>query len=274
MRPIDTQKFVPPLRFGTVNSELYRGAYPTLRNFRFLRRLRLKTIISLTPEPPNADITAFADIEKISVIHFQALRLVPLNNQLQIKLCKALQYIIDEGNLPVYIHCLDGRRVTGFMVLLLRRLQFWAPQASFTEFWRYQDSSNVPISELERTSGDIDKFLLELNEEIIIPENIPKWLWGGQRNTLVPGLRLKHIPAIESNLYNKTEERQQTNINNNTSNNNNNTVTNMNLNMKGVRHESNTQYENTQLMMSIAESDVKQMKFFSSATTEERDKKY
>eukprot|EP00607_Mallomonas_marina_P009547 CAMPEP_0182419512 /NCGR_PEP_ID=MMETSP1167-20130531/3957_1 /TAXON_ID=2988 /ORGANISM="Mallomonas Sp, Strain CCMP3275" /LENGTH=167 /DNA_ID=CAMNT_0024594481 /DNA_START=459 /DNA_END=962 /DNA_ORIENTATION=- len=56
----------------------------------------------------------------------------------------------------------------------------------------------MAVTDLERMSGDMDKFMLELNEDIIVPENIPKWLWGGQRNTLVPGLRLKHSPALET----------------------------------------------------------------------------
>jgi hypothetical protein len=38
---------------------VYRGAYPTLKNFHFLSRLRLRSIISLTPESPSADLKYF-----------------------------------------------------------------------------------------------------------------------------------------------------------------------------------------------------------------------
>jgi len=66
-----TDIITPPLRFGRINPCLYRGAYPTLRNFRFLRRLQLKSIISMTPEQPSKDILDFAAAENIEVFHFQ-----------------------------------------------------------------------------------------------------------------------------------------------------------------------------------------------------------
>jgi tyrosine-protein phosphatase OCA6 len=62
---------IPPFRFATVESEFYRGAYPTLKNFRFLRRLNLACIVSLIPESPNADLKAFCEDEKISNVHFK-----------------------------------------------------------------------------------------------------------------------------------------------------------------------------------------------------------
>ena len=49
---------------------------------------------------------------------------------------KALHVILNSDNNPVYIHCLDGRRVTSVLILLLRRLQLWAPQSAFAEYWR------------------------------------------------------------------------------------------------------------------------------------------
>ena len=47
---------VPPLRFSQVEEGVYRGAYPSLVNQRFLTRLGLRTIVSLLPEPPTADL--------------------------------------------------------------------------------------------------------------------------------------------------------------------------------------------------------------------------
>jgi protein tyrosine/serine phosphatase len=34
------------------------------------------------------------------------------------------------------VHCLDGRRIVGLVVLLLRRLQGWATVNAFAEYWR------------------------------------------------------------------------------------------------------------------------------------------
>lgn len=61
----------PPLRFGRITPKIYRGAYPTLKNFRFLRRLTLKTIISFVPETPTEDLRSFASLTGIEASHFQ-----------------------------------------------------------------------------------------------------------------------------------------------------------------------------------------------------------
>jgi len=113
------------------------------RNFRFMSRLRLNTIISLTPEPPTSDLLWFSEMATIKVMHSPVNRLCAINEQLQHVLINALnvsplinnsyirwwvvwlwwtwQICIDVKNHPVYIHCLDGRRITSLLVLLLRR---------------------------------------------------------------------------------------------------------------------------------------------------------
>ena len=55
-------KVVPPLRFGIVEVGVYRGAYPTLFNFPFLKTLSLRTIISLVPENPTPDLEDFCTV--------------------------------------------------------------------------------------------------------------------------------------------------------------------------------------------------------------------
>ena len=61
--------YTTPLRFNTIENNLYRGGYPTLRNFRFLKRLELKTIISLTPEIPTNDLNQFCQQYGVNNIH-------------------------------------------------------------------------------------------------------------------------------------------------------------------------------------------------------------
>ena len=79
---------IPPFRYGVVNPSLYRGAYPTLRNFRFLTRLRLKTIISMTPEPPNLDLKLFADTLGAQIIHFPISRNSDASDELKATMMK------------------------------------------------------------------------------------------------------------------------------------------------------------------------------------------
>jgi hypothetical protein len=61
----------PPLRWNIVEVGISRGGYPLLRNFRHLSRMRLKTIVSLIPEPQSADLVEFAKMAGIELIYIQ-----------------------------------------------------------------------------------------------------------------------------------------------------------------------------------------------------------
>lgn len=89
----ETVKFVsliPPMRFNHVSTGITRGAYPTLRNFRFLSRLQLKTIISLTPEPPTADLVLLAEMASIKLVHLPVGRMTGLSDALKATLVSAV----------------------------------------------------------------------------------------------------------------------------------------------------------------------------------------
>ena len=190
----------PPHRLGHVNAGLLRGAYPTLRNFRALSRMQLRTIVSLTPEPPTADLRAFAEVAGITCVHIPVQRTTAVGPALQASLVAAINVCIDADNLPVYVHCLDGRRITGLVVLLLRRLQGWLPLAALAEYWRYQASPRqqqlVNLTEVEKSVREIEKFASEAFE-VVVPERVPTWLWAGNRGTTkLAGVRLKHVPPL------------------------------------------------------------------------------
>lgn len=55
-----------------------------------MSRLRLNTIISLTPEPPTSDLLWFSDMAKITVMYSPVNRLCPINDHLQTVLINAL----------------------------------------------------------------------------------------------------------------------------------------------------------------------------------------
>jgi tyrosine-protein phosphatase OCA6 len=198
------QKYYPPLRYGLVNADLYRGSYPTLANFRFLCRLKLKTILSVTPEPPTQDLLDFAEFIGAEIIHVQALRTAPLGSQLREIIVKIINILVDASKQPIFFHCLDGRRITGIIVLLLRRMQGWTPQVSFAEFFQYLTSNRAVsrtidesevVMELERTSKEVGKFLLDTSD-VTIPEHVAPWLWNGCRQTSVHGFKFKYDPPL------------------------------------------------------------------------------
>ena len=63
----------PPLRFAMVEDHppLYRGSYPLSKNLRFLERLHLKTILSITPEPLGENVATWCSAQGVSMIHLK-----------------------------------------------------------------------------------------------------------------------------------------------------------------------------------------------------------
>lgn len=63
-------------------------------------------------------------------------------------------------------------------MLLLRKLQNWAPHGSFAEYWSLQLANNLntlAIAELEKMTKDIEKFAIENFEiENILPRGTSK----------------------------------------------------------------------------------------------------
>ncbi|KAF9353963.1 hypothetical protein BGX26_008268 [Mortierella sp. AD094] len=163
---------IPPFRFGTVEPEVYRGAYPKQRNLRFLKRLKLRTILSLIPDAPDAIFQEFCTQQGIKSIHLPVDKVkdnVPLTYN---RAVEAVQIIIDQENLPIYIHCLDGASVTGLVVCCLRKLQTWNISSAMGEFLRYLRGGVISSEE----SAFVEKFC----SEIEISKPIPIWLWEGQ----------------------------------------------------------------------------------------------
>lgn len=62
---------VPPLNFQNVTFGISRSGHPNERNYEFLRRLRLKTIMYVATDDYRSKISSFAEEEGIKVLHFR-----------------------------------------------------------------------------------------------------------------------------------------------------------------------------------------------------------
>ncbi|KAF9362931.1 hypothetical protein BGX34_005209 [Mortierella sp. NVP85] len=163
---------IPPFRFGTVEPDVYRGAYPKQRNLRFLKRLKLRTVLSLIPDTPDEVFQVFCAHHGIRSIHLPVDKVkdnVPLTYN---RAVEALQIIINQENLPIYVHCLDGASVTGLVICCLRKLQTWNVSSALGEFLRYLRGGVI--------SSDESAFVEKFCSEIEISKPIPPWLWEGQ----------------------------------------------------------------------------------------------
>lgn len=155
---------VPPFRFAMVEDGVYRGAYPTLRNFPFLRQRGIRTILSLTPEPPSVDLTSFAQDAHIALRHIHVDRYKGEVTLLPAHLGEALHTVLHAAYHPVYLHCLDGRQVTGVVVMALRKLQQWSVPAMQAEYVR-----------VAREVHDAVSFVSDYTGPVRVPTQMPVW---------------------------------------------------------------------------------------------------
>jgi len=186
---------IPPFRFARVEDGLFRGAYPSLKNFRFLRRLHLRTIVSLLPSAPSDDLKEFCLHENIRLIFIHVEKFeenVTFTPQL---LARIVTILGDQHNLPLFIHCLDGGHNTGLVIMALRLLQGWNMSVIFTEFCRY-----VKTGEISREES---QFLESFNEEIELPCTPASFLTSSLQIGKSGGLRIRPKLVPKSTLRNQ-----------------------------------------------------------------------
>lgn len=175
---------VPPFRAARVENGVHRGAYPVLRNFPYLRRLRLRTIVSLIPEPPTYDLKCFAEAEHIQLHHIHAERAKGEVQLLPSELGEALQLLMNVDLHPLYVHCLDGRHVTGLVVMGLRKLQQWDIKAAHAEYLRFTGEEQDEVA-----------FIADYTGPLLVPPHLPPWLWGGSLYDPATGQAKKLQPS-------------------------------------------------------------------------------
>jgi tyrosine-protein phosphatase OCA6 len=188
----------PPFRFSAVELSFYRGAYPTLPNYRFLQTLNLKTIISIIPEPPISDLLEFCDHQTITNVHIRIEKpgkSVKLTPSLVVQF---LELVICPQRHPLYIHCLDGTNVTGLFVCCLRKLQNWESASSFAEFCRFSHDRKMHPAEME--------FIERFNNAVALPDTLPNWLWQGRRVSDHPSFPSMFSPSTRQDTDREEDE--------------------------------------------------------------------
>eukprot|EP00741_Cyanophora_paradoxa_P023521 tig00021589_g22723.t1 len=184
-------QLIPPFRFAQVEEGVFRGAYPTVKNFRFLKRLKLRTIISVIPNPPTRELLEFCERHGITNLLFTVEKFNESVNIAPTTVAHILETLVDRVRQPVFIHCLDGSHNTGLIIMCLRKLQNWALSVIYSEFCRYTKGGEI--------LRDESLFVESFKGELSVPEEVPRWLWGGVRITRHPTIRLKPLPS-QANL--------------------------------------------------------------------------
>jgi len=131
--PTDMADFIDSHNFHKVDNNFYRGSQPDKKDFQNLAVLGIKTIINLRNEDKD-DISKQENIARkfgISYINIpMKASQPPTDNQI----AYFFKLLDNPQNLPVYVHCLQGKDRTGIMTALYRIRDYgWNFEQAFSE---------------------------------------------------------------------------------------------------------------------------------------------
>ena len=156
-----------PINFAIVEPGVYRSSFPRTKNISFLKRLGLKSVISLVLEEYPPQMVEFYQSNGIQLLtHGVDGNKGPFKTIESSVFSKIVVDVLNVRNRPILIHCNKGKHRTGCTIACLRRVRGWALSAVLNEYilfshpksrledQRYIESFNVsalPINEY----GDI-----------------------------------------------------------------------------------------------------------------------
>ncbi|KAH8730080.1 tyrosine phosphatase family-domain-containing protein [Phaeosphaeriaceae sp. PMI808] len=113
----------PPSNFGAVlPGIIYRSSYPQEKNYEYIKDLKIKSILTLVPEPITPEYQTF--MKSAGIQHFQV-HIKANKGEVRVESCemsRALRLIMDRTNHPILIHCNKGKHRTGCTVACFRRI--------------------------------------------------------------------------------------------------------------------------------------------------------
>ena len=122
---------------------VYRSGYPNERNFPFLRRLNIRTVVCLCDEPYLARNAEWAAAEGVELFECGVgANLEPSVRMDTALVQRALSVVRDRSKHPVLVHCEKGNHRTGVLVGCLRRAMRWSLTAISAEYRRFTGTND------------------------------------------------------------------------------------------------------------------------------------
>ncbi|CAG8572135.1 2180_t:CDS:2 [Paraglomus brasilianum] len=169
--PVQYEELMPPANFNMVSTWVYRSSFPKKKNFAFLKKLGLKSILTLIMEEYPEQNMKFLEANNIHLFQFRiAGNKEPFVQIPEDKICAALAVILDRRNHPILIHCNKGKHRTGCLIGCLRKLQRWSHTSIFDEYRRFSHPK----------SRSMDQQFIELFDasqvwRLVDKQWVPKW---------------------------------------------------------------------------------------------------
>ncbi|KAJ3190177.1 hypothetical protein HDU85_000468 [Gaertneriomyces sp. JEL0708] len=166
--PVEEELY-PPENINMVSPGVYRSAFPKKKNFPYLTKLGLRSILTLILEDYPDQNKKFMEENNIRLFQFGvAGNKEPFVDIPEDTICAALSVMLDIRNHPLLIHCNKGKHRTGCLVGCLRKLQHWSHTSIFDEYRRFSHPK----------SRSMDQQFIELFDPTRVPFDpryLPKW---------------------------------------------------------------------------------------------------
>lgn len=125
----------PPENLALVAPGIYRSSFPKKKNFPFLKRLGLSSILTLILEEYPEQNQQFLAENGIRFFQFGvAGNKEPFVDISEETIAAALAVLLDRRNHPILIHCNKGKHRTGCLVGCLRKMMGWSLTSIFDEY--------------------------------------------------------------------------------------------------------------------------------------------
>ncbi|WEW55504.1 tyrosine-protein phosphatase siw14 [Emydomyces testavorans] len=127
-----------PANFAEVVNGIYRSSYPLPDHFESIKKLNLKTIVTLVDREPSRQFKKFMKDNGITsyVIPIIANK-DPKVFTPQSTILEVLKILFDTEKHPVLVHCNKGKHRTGCVIACFRRAQGWPHVAALSEYIKY-----------------------------------------------------------------------------------------------------------------------------------------
>eukprot|EP00164_Ancoracysta_twista_P003885 GFYU01005210.1.p1 GENE.GFYU01005210.1~~GFYU01005210.1.p1 ORF type:complete len:197 (-),score=44.61 GFYU01005210.1:235-774(-) len=132
---------IPPLNFAMVAPGVYRSGFPNKKNCKFLKKMKLKSIVYMCPESYPEHMLEFLNANGIQLFQYGIEgNKEPFVDIPEEVIRDAIVRLLDVRNHPVLIHCNKGKHRTGCVVGCLRKVQKWSFTFIFDEYRRFAGS--------------------------------------------------------------------------------------------------------------------------------------
>jgi tyrosine-protein phosphatase SIW14 len=168
--PERLQMRIPPPNYGAVvPGSIYRSSYPDPTNHEFLRDLKIKSILTLVPEPIAPAYQSFMD--EAGIQHFQV-HISANKGAVMVDSCamsRALRLLMDRTNHPILVHCNKGKHRTGCTIACFRRITGLGMEAVRDEYHTYAGKKARLFDEVFFENFDLNLVMWMAREQGWVP---------------------------------------------------------------------------------------------------------